>query len=163
MTLETRGTSIATGWPNDVFFFTLLQEILYGWLKEIYPELELGTFLYKTVSCHIFCDEIGVPIYDLELKNKDGYIDLLFSGGYTADLPYADFVSEMGKVYFYIDSLNKAFLCEDLDAGRISTFCDILEPNPLIFKNKFYYEWANKLFKHYAEPNRKNLDKLAIK
>lgn len=65
MTAETRGTAVSMGFVNDVFVLTLVQEIIYGWLLEYYPELELLTFIYKTVSLPEYVDSVKsiVSIY----------------------------------------------------------------------------------------------------
>lgn len=145
-TLETRGTSLLYGWPNDVFYFTILQELMLGWLKESYPNLEMGVFLYKTVSLHYFCDKDGTPKTDTKLL-----YDPYESGvEHEFDLSHGEYVREMGALYFYVDSMLKASEHEDIDNAKIITYNDVLEPRRDYFITTFFYKWAKVLYEYHV-------------
>lgn len=143
MTAETRGTAMSMGFPNDIFFFTLIQEILYGWLKEAYPDLKLGQFLYKTVSAHYYLNDKSIkkPLWDqniIETKYKE----------YNAALSYSEYLQEMGTLYYYIDQYMKAVEIENIDQGHITEFGDVEKPKLDYFKTELYYKWAECLYYH---------------
>jgi len=139
--LETRSTSLFFGLPNDIFFFTLLQQLMLGWLKETYPELEMGTFLYKTTSCHYYCDKAGNPFANSGTHDNE----YLYFDSKKCDLSYKDYIAEMGRLYFYVDQIFKAQPLEDIDAGVITTNNDVLYPLRDMFQSSFFYSWANEL------------------
>jgi hypothetical protein len=142
MSAETRGTEVSMGFVNDIYFYTIIQEIMYGWLKETYPDLKLGTFFYKTTSLHYFTNENGGPLWSQEFTKEAevrGHIDM----------KYNDYVKEMGSLYFYVDQMCKASETEDIDAGKITKYSDVLKPKAEIFKTGFFYKWAMLLTNNY--------------
>jgi hypothetical protein len=142
MSAETRGTEVSMGFVNDVYFFTVIQEILYGWLLETYPDLELGTFLYKTTSLHYFVDKYGGPLWSNHLLDRGVEMPSDID-----KLRYTDFIKEMGLLYYYVDQYMKAQEVENVDAGVITTYKDVLQPRIEDFKSLFFYNWARTLLK----------------
>lgn len=135
MSAETRGTEVSMGFVNDIYFYTIIQEIMYGWLKETYPDLKLGTFFYKTTSLHYFTNDAGGPLWSQEFTKEAkvrGYIDMT----------YDNFIKEMGSLYFYVDQMCKASETEDIDAAKIIKYSDVLKPRPNVFETGFFYKWA---------------------
>jgi hypothetical protein len=140
MTAETRGTEVSMGFVNDIYFYTIIQELLYGWLRETYRDLELGTFMYKTTSLHYFTNDEGGPLWSQEfIPTKKLGIPTLHK------LTYADYIKEMGMIYFYVDQYMKAAVTEDVDAGLITTYADVLKPDIKDFSVPFFYDWATTL------------------
>lgn len=137
---ETRGTAISMGFTSDVFFFTLIQEIMLGWLREYYPELEMGDFLYKTGSLHYYCDEEGKPLWSQEMSKVIPMTDKPF------DLNHAEYVREMGALYYYVDQYMKAHPEENVDEGKISTISDCKAPDINLFTTEFFHSWAYKIY-----------------
>jgi hypothetical protein len=141
MTLETRGTSIFLGLPHDIFIFTCVQEIMLGWLQELYPDLKMGQFTYKTISTHFYSDENGNAKED-SVGNKWNYDEWKSEG---LALPYDQYVGEMGKLYYYVDQLYKAHAEENLEKGHLLKYSDVLIPGG-IFKSNWYEQWAMYLY-----------------
>ncbi len=141
LTIETRATEASVAWPNDVILFTTIQEMMLGWLREFYPELEMGHLLFKTVSMHYFCDALGKPAWSQKLNEYD-YKEMKF------DLTHSEWVRENGSLYHYVDEYMKAGPVEDIDNGIITTYKDIYEPEPKYFKTEYFYKWA--LILYYA-------------
>lgn len=54
MVTNMRSNDIILGFTNDVFQFTMLQEILLLQLREHFPELELGHYFHNAGSMHIY-------------------------------------------------------------------------------------------------------------
>ena len=158
MTAETRGTAVSMGFINDIFFLTLMQEILLGWIQEYYPEVEMGTFLYKTVSLHTYVNEIQehrrisrngkyVPTWDqtfISAKEAEHPI----SKCPPINLTYNEFVEEMGILYHYVDTYMKATPHDDIDSGNYITYDDCQAPDENLFKTSFFLEWAKELYNH---------------
>jgi len=147
MTAETRGTALSMGFTNDVFVLTLIQEILFGWLKEIYPELQLGSFLYKTVSLHEYVD------IDFEKSDNDKWVPIwnqaVMPNNYTLNLitlSYKEYLQDMGVLYNYIDDYMKAQPFEDIDNFKITTYDDLVCPAREYFNSAYFYNWALTLF-----------------
>jgi|GEM_PF-6285005 len=138
MIAETRGTEISVGFVNDIYFYTVVQEIMYGWLLEKYPDLKLGTFLYKTTSLHYF-DSIKGPVWPQEFTEYNTKEPEM------GTLTYNQYVREMGTLYYHVDQVFKAREVDDIDSGVISTYNDIVKPDANQFLSPFFYEWANKL------------------
>jgi thymidylate synthase len=146
MTAETRGTAVSMGFVNDVFVLTLVQEIIYGWLLEVYPDLELGTFLYKTVSLHEYVNVVKsvernkyIPTWDqdiIEFKNNITPIKL----------NYKEYLQDMGVLYHYCDDFMKAAIKEDVDEGDITLVSDVLKPQKEFFNSEYFYNWANTMY-----------------
>lgn len=144
MLAETRGTEVSMGFVNDIYFYTIIQELMYNWLLETYPDLELGTFMYKTTSLHYFTNAwTGGPLWSQEFVTDNR------SGFFIHDLKYSDYLSEMGVLYHYVDSYMKARETEDVDAGIITTYRDLHNPDPKSFKQPFFYNWARILTTDY--------------
>ena len=140
LSAETRGTAISMGFTNDVFFFTLIQEIMLGWLREYYPHLEMGDFLYKTGSLHYYCDKDGEPLWSQEMSKVIPMPDKAF------DLTYSQYVREMGALYHYVAQYMKAHPEENVDEGIISTVDDCQAPDSDLFSSEFFCSWAHKLY-----------------
>jgi thymidylate synthase len=140
MTVETRGTAISMGWLNDIILFTTIQEMLLGWLKEFYPNLEMGDFLYKTVSMHYYCDKDGNPTWTQEFDKDYTYKYMPFN------LTHKEWIQENGTLYHYVDECMKASKYEDIDNGTITTWKDLYKPTREYFKTEYYYKWALTLY-----------------
>lgn len=144
MTAETRGTAISMGFINDIYFLTLAQEILLGWIKEYYPEVEMGSFIYKTVSLHSYIETDSttgeyVPTWNQTILN-DTPTEAPFS------LTYSDYIKEMGVLYHYVDMHMKATEVDDIDAGDYITYGDLIKPDRSLFKTEYFYNWATILY-----------------
>jgi len=149
MTAETRGTAASMGFINDVFLLTLVQELIYGWLKPHYPELELGSFMYKTISLHEYINGEVVSERDgshgtaytwSQSLNKFDYVEN------KIDLSYLDYMKDMGILYQYVDDYMKMRTVEDIDHGDLILVSDILKPQKSYFTSEFFYNWANVLY-----------------
>lgn len=146
MTAETRGTAVSMGFVNDVFVLTLVQEIIYGWLLEVYPDLELGSFLYKTVSLHEYVNVVKsvekdkyIPTWDQDIKDfKNNIIPI--------NLTYKEYLQDMGVLYHYCDDFMKAVIKEDVDEGDITLVSDIQKPQREFFNSEYFYNWANTMY-----------------
>ena len=155
MTAETRGTAVSMGFINDIYFLTLMQEILLGWIKEYYPEVEMGTFLYKTVSLHTYVDvdmeKAGtnkyVPVWNQEF-NKPMRIEIPFS------LTYKEYIKEMGVLYHYTDMYMKAKEQDNLDDGDYITYGDLEAPDKDLFQTEFFYDWAYYKWAQLTNPDQ---------
>jgi hypothetical protein len=53
----------------------------------------------------------------------------------------------MGLLYYYVDQYMKAQEVENVDAGVITTYKDVLQPRIEDFKSLFFYNWARTLLK----------------
>ena len=142
LSAETRGTAISMGFTNDVFFFTLIQEIMLGWLREYYPQLEMGDFLYKTGSLHYYCDKNGKPLWSQDMGN------VIPMPSQPFDLTYSEYIKEMGVLYHYIDQYMKAYPEENIDEGKISTITDCQKPDRDLFSTGLFYSWALNIYKN---------------
>jgi hypothetical protein len=141
MIAETRGTEISVGFINDIYFYTLVQELMHGWLLEKYPDLKLGSFLYKTTSLHYFCNLSG-PVWPQD------FIQSAPPEPTMGCLSYNQYIKEMGLLYHYVDQYNKAAEADDIDKGIITTYGDLQEPDPSLFTSSYFYYWAKKLTHH---------------
>jgi thymidylate synthase len=157
MTAETRGTAVSMGFVNDVFVLTLVQEIIYGWLLEVYPDLELGSFLYKTVSLHEYVDvaktlESSAGLNEVELSNLgytptwDQTINEFKNNIIPIKLTYKEYLQDMGILYHYCDDFMKAKIKEDVDEGDITLVSDVLKPQREFFNSEYFYNWANTMY-----------------
>jgi len=70
-TLETRSTDLAFGYPYDTVLFTVMQRYMLHRLQEIYPELKLGSFFYKSICMHYYLKNNDTPLKDLNLTTND--------------------------------------------------------------------------------------------
>ena len=143
LTVETRGTAVSMGFINDIYFFTLLQEFMYGWLLEYYPELKLGQFLYKTCSLHTYIGEYGLPVWSQKLQQKR----TMPSNVGQYNLVYEDWVSEMGRLYWSVDEFMKATKYENIDTGDITTWSDIQDES--YCHSKLFKYWNEKLYDYF--------------
>jgi len=152
MTAETRGTALSMGFTNDIFFLTLMQEILLGLINEYYPEVEMGTFLYKTISLHEYIDlkEDGYSYtWDQSIHIEPEFHDVEFPiVNRTIGLNYKQFIQDMGVLYHYVDTYMKASESDDIDSGKYITYKDCMEPDFNLFNSQFFYEWANILYRN---------------
>ena len=81
MIVNMRSNDIILGFTNDVFQFTMLQEIMLVQLKKTYPELELGHYFHNAGSMHVYerhfkmADAIiaAENAYDLEMIPMDRF------------------------------------------------------------------------------------------
>ena len=62
MIVNMRSNDIIRGFCNDVFQFSMLQEILLLELRKFYPTLELGQYFHNTGSMHLY--EMHYPMAD---------------------------------------------------------------------------------------------------
>lgn len=144
MTAETRGTAISMGFINDIFFLTLMQEILLGLIQEHYPEVEMGTFLYKTVSLHMYVKEDGdTPTWDQSILIEPEFHDVEYPiSNASINLNYKEYLQDMGLLYHYVDSAMKATESDDIDGGNYITYEDLQLPIRDYFNSEFFYQWA---------------------
>lgn len=49
-----RSNDIWLGFPYDIAFFTLVQEIVYMQLLRTYPDLQLGSYYHNVISLHVY-------------------------------------------------------------------------------------------------------------
>lgn len=187
MTAETRGTAVSMGFVNDVFVLTLIQEIVYSWLLEYYPDLELGTFLYKTVSLHEYVDvvksldaeatvskvlanELKGHVYGNEtvynesfIPTWDQHINEYHKNLIPIKLSYKEYLQDMGILYHYVDEYMKCKDIENLDAGDITIKQDLIKPDKSLFNSEYFYNWANVLYhKAIGEPDFTESDYLTL-
>ena len=142
MLAETRGTEVSMGFVNDIYFYTIIQELMYNWLLETYPDLELGTFMYKTTSLHYFTNDEGGPLWPQEFTTE------YRSGLFITNMSYIKYIKEMGMLYHYVDAFMKAREKEDIDGGIISTYRDLKYPDIEHFESPFFCNWARILTTH---------------
>jgi hypothetical protein len=157
MTAETRGTALSMGFTNDIFFLTLMQEIVLGLIKEHYPEVEMGTFLYKTVSLHEYIEKPegrgSILPYEYVwnqsiLIDPEYHIEEFPITYREINLNYKQFIQDMGVLYHYVDTYMKASESDDIDSGKYIKYSDCMQPDPNLFNSPFFYEWANILYKN---------------
>ena len=70
-----RSNDIIFGLCNDVFNFALFQQLMLNELREIYPDLELGSYYHITGSLHLY--EMHYNMRDnilMDATNKNGTI-----------------------------------------------------------------------------------------
>lgn len=143
MNVETRGTAISMGFIHDVYFFTILQELIYTSLLYYYPELKLGQFLYKTGSLHMYIDEDDKPLWSTDFIS---YIDETKMPEMTTKSLH-DNIREMGSLYWSVDEYMKAKEHEDIDTGVITTWSDIERGS--YCKTPFYKHWNKRLYEYH--------------
>lgn len=157
MTAETRGTALSMGFTNDIFFLTLMQEIVLGLINEHYPEVEMGTFLYKTISLHEYVNSVdpeGECSYTWNqsiLIEPEFHMDAFSITYRPINLKYKEFIQDMGVLYHYVDTYMKATDVDDIDSGKYITYKDCMEPDANLFNSPFFYEWANTLYQTYSK------------
>jgi len=143
LNVETRGTAISMGFIHDIYFFTILQELVYTSLLYYYPELELGQFLYKTGSLHMYVDENCKPLWPTDFIS---YIDDTKMPAMTTKSLH-DNIRELGSLYWSVDEYMKAHEYEDIDTGAITTWSDIERGS--YCKTTFYKNWNKKLYEYH--------------
>lgn len=87
MITNMRSNDIILGFTNDVFQFTMLQEILQVQLKEFYPNLELGHYFHNAGSMHVYDRHFEMAknivgsanAYDLEMIKMDRFDETIRS------------------------------------------------------------------------------------
>jgi thymidylate synthase len=93
MSVSMRSNDLVFGTTNDVFCFSMIYEIAYGYLKWIkYPDLERGTYCHKVDSLHIYERHWSMV--------KQILIDGL-SGYYYIDVPKINSFSEANRLLNY--------------------------------------------------------------
>lgn len=70
-----RSNDLILGFANDVVAFTLLQEKMLIELREIIPELEMGSYYHYAGSLHIY--ERNFPLVEKALAEPDRNIDVV--------------------------------------------------------------------------------------
>lgn len=75
MSVGMRSNDVIRGLSIDMFQFSVIYEMLYNKLLDIYPDLEIGTYIHKSDSFHIYeCHfEMLDAIYN---SNGDNYVDI---------------------------------------------------------------------------------------
>ena len=63
-----RSNDIIFGLCNDIFNFCLFQQLMLNELREIYPDLELGSYYHSTGSLHLY--EMHYDMRDNILTDK---------------------------------------------------------------------------------------------
>ena len=66
-TILMRSNDICKGLAHDVPSFTLFQYLIYLRLKEVYPELELGTYTHLSQSLHVYESDFELTKKRLEI------------------------------------------------------------------------------------------------
>lgn len=69
-TITMRSNDIVLGLAYDVPSFTLFQYLMYLRLKEVYPDLELGTYTHLNHSLHVYERNFGI----VEKRLKNGLV-----------------------------------------------------------------------------------------
>lgn len=69
-TITMRSNDIVLGLAYDVPSFTLFQYLMYLRLKEVYPDLELGTYTHLSHSLHVYERNFGI----VEKRLKNGLV-----------------------------------------------------------------------------------------
>lgn len=100
LTVTMRSTDLVLGYCNDVFQFTMFQEMVYNELQNVYPELEIGEYTLFTTSLHIYerhfsmMDNYECDIENEERNNKlSEYSDFsLYDGMRLIDFYYCEIV-----------------------------------------------------------------------
>jgi thymidylate synthase len=102
-----RSNDIIFGFCNDVFNFVLFQQLMLNELKEIYPNLQLGSYHHQAGSLHL---------YEQHYNMRDNILmDNCFSENTTYELhPYI--------TREYIQKLNIALPIEDLPKLELLAF-----------------------------------------
>ena len=72
MGVSMRSNDIIFGFCNDVFTFTLFQQLLLNDLRAVYPDLELGNYYHHTGSMHLYERHYGMAQNILD-TNTIGY------------------------------------------------------------------------------------------
>ena len=83
MIVNMRSNDVILGFTNDVFQFTMLQEILQVQLKQFYPELKLGHYFHNAGSMHVYDRHFDMAnrivasenAFDLEMIPMDRFDD----------------------------------------------------------------------------------------
>lgn len=83
-----RSNDIILGFTNDVFQFTMLQEVMALELRETYPDLELGAYFHNAGSMHIYdrhfdmADKIIADdqVLELSMIPMDACNDVILTG-----------------------------------------------------------------------------------
>jgi len=88
MSVTMRSNDAIFGMTNDVFCFSMIQEMVLENLKRIYPDLEMGTYCHKVDSLHVYerhfeMLEILVTdgergIYNIDIPRASSYLDFQF-------------------------------------------------------------------------------------
>jgi thymidylate synthase len=108
-TIEMRSNDIMLGLPTDIAFFCLLQQQMLIILKEIYPELEMGTYTHIVNSLHLYerdfelaekmiledFNMLEFPRINKSFINKDGKMSIDFMDLHDA--------VELGKLSYKTD------------------------------------------------------------
>jgi thymidylate synthase len=98
MSVSMRSNDLVFGTTNDVFCFSMLYEIAYGYLKFIkYPDLERGTYCHKVDSLHIY-ERHWTMVRQILTDGMSGY--------YFIDIPRISGFSEANRLLNYHMSLN---------------------------------------------------------
>lgn len=71
MIVNMRSNDIILGFTNDVFQFTMLQEIMMLQLRDQYPELELGHYFHNAGSMHLYSRHFKMAEQLAEEEMKD--------------------------------------------------------------------------------------------
>jgi len=71
LVVNMRSNDIIRGFTNDVFQFTMLQEIMLVNLREYYPELELGHYYHNAGSMHLY--DLHYEMADKIIANPNAY------------------------------------------------------------------------------------------
>lgn len=91
-----RSNDIILGFTNDVFQFTMLQEMMLVNLQAVYPELELGTYMHNANSLHIY--EKHFTMMD-EIIADERTIELSMAPMDTADSTTIDNLIAVEKIW----------------------------------------------------------------
>ena len=68
MGVSMRSNDVVFGFSNDVFTFTLFQQLMLNDLKYAYPDLELGSYYHHAGSMHIY--ERHYNMFDIDFEAK---------------------------------------------------------------------------------------------
>jgi hypothetical protein len=72
MSVFMRSNDAVWGTPTDVAFFCSLQMQMHAHLKEVYPDLELGTYTHVANSYHVYDRhyELASKMFDSDFKSE---------------------------------------------------------------------------------------------
>jgi thymidylate synthase len=116
-----RSNDIMRGFPNDILQFTMLQEVMAGWLG-----MQPGDYIHLSDSLHVYKQDLSnfscVPT-NSESTDKESFSMTYNESNKIFSLIYADLV-EVSKGGKKEDELREIF---DRDSGRQAGHCELIK------------------------------------